>query len=66
MQIIVNGNKEIINKPLSLLEFINQKGLNKKRIVVELNLNIIERANLESTTIKEGDCLEIVSFVGGG
>jgi sulfur carrier protein len=34
--------------------------------VVELNRAIISRETQESTSLKEGDVLEIVHFVGGG
>jgi sulfur carrier protein len=34
--------------------------------VVELNRTIISREVQESTSLKDGDVLEIVHFVGGG
>ncbi|HEX4602420.1 MAG TPA: sulfur carrier protein ThiS, partial [Candidatus Angelobacter sp.] len=36
------------------------------RVAVELNLEIVQRANWDTTILKEGDKLEIVHFVGGG
>jgi sulfur carrier protein len=36
------------------------------RIAVELNLEIVPRAQWESVQLKDGDRLEIVHFVGGG
>jgi len=66
MNITVNGKKEVLDNPESLLELIHKKGLNKEKVVVELNLKIVQRQNLESTQIQEGDSIEIVSFVGGG
>jgi sulfur carrier protein len=36
------------------------------RVVVELNRAIISREAQESTSLKDGDVLEIVHFVGGG
>ncbi|MCF7908099.1 MAG: sulfur carrier protein ThiS [Candidatus Omnitrophica bacterium] len=66
MQITINGKKEIIDNPKSLLELIGEKKLNKEKMVVELNLKIIPRDNLKSTQIQEGDSIEFVSFVGGG
>jgi len=66
MDIIINGQEESLNKQISLLELINQKGLDKEKIIVELNLKIVQRENLENTQIRKGDSVEIVSFVGGG
>lgn len=36
------------------------------RVAVELNLEIIPKTEFETTSLKEGDRLEVVSFVGGG
>jgi len=36
------------------------------RVAVELNLDIAPRDRWRETTLKEGDRLEIVHFVGGG
>ncbi len=66
MNITINGKTETLNNSKSLLELINEKGLDKEKVVVELNLKIIQRENLKSTEIQEGDSIEIVSFVGGG
>jgi hypothetical protein len=35
-------------------------------LAVEVNRKIIRRANWDSTTLVEGDRVEIVHFVGGG
>ncbi|UCG79428.1 MAG: sulfur carrier protein ThiS [Nitrospirota bacterium] len=36
------------------------------RVAVELNIKIIKKDRYSGTVIKEGDEIEIVSFVGGG
>jgi sulfur carrier protein len=36
------------------------------RVAVELNHDIVPRDRWPSTTLKDGDRLEIVHFVGGG
>jgi len=37
-----------------------------ERVVVEVNLKILKRAEHASTMLKDGDQVEIVHFVGGG
>nr|AHF25808.1 thiamine biosynthesis protein ThiS [uncultured bacterium Contigcl_289] len=37
-----------------------------RTIAVELNEEIIPKATLNQVTLKEGDVMEVVSFVGGG
>ena len=47
-------------------ELIESLGYDIRRIAVELNGDIRPRASLGSTVLKDGDSLEVVSFVGGG
>ncbi|MCP4481903.1 MAG: sulfur carrier protein ThiS [bacterium] len=63
MQLKINGKNEIIdNKNFTVTELLRLKNINKK-VIVELNHKIIEDF---STILKEGDCLEILYFMGGG
>jgi len=66
MDIKINGKTIILDKQISLLEFISNKSLDKEKIVVEKNLEIIKSDNFAKTIIQDGDSLEIVSFVSGG
>jgi thiamine biosynthesis protein ThiS len=36
------------------------------RVAVELNLEILNRSDFETRGLREGDRLEILSFIGGG
>ena len=47
----------------SLLEYLGYK---PQLVIVELNGSIINPKDWISTKIKSGDCLEIVTIVGGG
>ncbi len=51
---------------LWLLAKIEQLGMKQDRVAVELNRNIVPRADWAATNLAEGDQLEIVHFVGGG
>jgi thiamine biosynthesis protein ThiS len=37
-----------------------------ERVAVELNLEILDRKDFELRSLKEGDRVEILSFIGGG
>ncbi len=50
----------------TLMELIGEKGLDKGCLVVEYNHNVVGQADWEKTVIKEGDTIELLSFVGGG
>lgn len=66
MTVIVNGNQTVITEGSGIGELIKSLHLNPERVAVELNRRIIRRADWGSTTISEGDRVEIVHFVGGG
>ena len=67
VQIQINGEpREFSNDSLRLSELVEQLALAPKRIAVELNREIIRRADWEHTKVHDGDRVEIVHFVGGG
>jgi thiamine biosynthesis protein ThiS len=62
----VNGKRVELDRPTPLLAYLEQLGVNPRAVAVEHNGTIIERAEYENTTLKDGDTLEIVRMVGGG
>lgn len=65
MNIIVNGLQETF-EPCTLTQLVRAKGLEAQSLVIELNQQIIKQDNWQSTTLRDGDILELLSFVGGG
>lgn len=62
----VNG-KEVNNaNGISLEELLIREGYSLEKTVVELNGEIMSKAQYKQTNIKDGDSLEVISFVGGG
>ena len=49
-----------------LKEYLEENHYQQNRIAVEINGKILPKSAYASVTLKEGDVLEIVSFVGGG
>ena len=66
MQLTINGEARSFDCPLTLATLLEKLGLKQDRVAVEHNLNLISRAQWESTALTDGDRLEIVQFVGGG
>jgi thiamine biosynthesis protein ThiS len=66
MRLFINGDDRKFEGPLSLADLINQLGMKGDRVAVELNREIVARAEWEKTDLKDDDILEIVHFVGGG
>ncbi len=67
MRIQINGEpREFPQSSLSLNELLDTLSLPPQRIAVELNKTMVPRSHWEKTTLKDGDQIEIVHFVGGG
>jgi thiamine biosynthesis protein ThiS len=66
LNIILNGEPKEISESLALDGLITELGLKAERLAIEVNRRIIRRADWPSTTLSEGDKVEIVHFVGGG
>lgn len=66
MEIILNGQKKAFSEPLTVAGLLDRLGIHPKSIVVEKNLDIVDRENFERETIRDGDTVEIIRLVGGG
>lgn len=65
MELRVNGENRSFDG-CTLRDLIGSMELNPGRVAVELNGNIVPRAEFGNTELNNGDSLEIVHFVGGG
>ena len=50
----------------TLTEYLATTNFNPARIAVEKNGDIVPKSQYETTVLKDGDTVEVVSFVGGG
>lgn len=50
----------------TVAEYLAENGYDIKRVAVELNGDILPKAQYDSTVLQDGDSVEVVSFVGGG
>ena len=66
MKIQLNGAPHELAAPVTVTELLDQLGIDPRRVAIEHNLTILKRDRYPSTTIGEGDQVEIVNFVGGG
>ncbi len=66
MQLIINGDAQDFSGELTLTALVEQLGMKPERVAVELNRDIVPRAQWPTTALHDGDRLEIVHFVGGG
>ena len=66
MNIQLNGEGREIPDNSTAQELIEQLGLIGKRLAMEINREIVPRSAYETTTLKQGDEIEIVHAIGGG
>ena len=50
----------------NLTELLEENKFRRERIAVEINGEIISKADYDTTPIKDGDVVEVVHFMGGG
>lgn len=61
----INGeNVDAAGKTLA--QYLVEAGYNQVRIAVERNEEIVPKSKYGEMVLAEGDCVEIVNFVGGG
>ena len=66
MTIRLNGDAHEVAGPLSISALLAALGIDSRRVAVVHNLAVVKRHAYDSTTIADGDEIEIVNFVGGG
>jgi sulfur carrier protein len=66
MQVVVNGNAREIPDDLTVRDLVVHLGLSAGPVAVEINREIVPRAEHVVRKVTSGDAIEIVHFVGGG
>lgn len=66
MRLQINGDEKEFADGLTLAGLVAQLGMKGDRVAVELNREIVSRAEWAATVLHDDDKLEIVHFVGGG
>jgi thiamine biosynthesis protein ThiS len=66
LRIEVNGDSTEVADGSSVSQLLAFLDLKPDRLAIEVNRRIVRRGSWDSTTLAEGDKVEIVHFVGGG
>lgn len=66
VSIIVNEKRYTFDNEMTIDVLLQKFEMDTSKIAVELNLEIIPKSEYQSTSLNDGDQLEIVHFVGGG
>jgi sulfur carrier protein len=66
MQVHVNGENRTIESGSTVIGLLNQLEIRPDRVAVEVNLQIVDPQSFDRQTLRDGDKVEIISFIGGG
>ena len=66
MQIQVNGLPRDCRSGSTVGDLLRELDIKTERVAVELNLEILDRKDFDVRSLKAGDRVEILSFIGGG
>ncbi len=65
MQITINGKPEEVQAG-TVMDVLKQKDIDPHMVAVELNTQIVERDQLATTNVQDGDKVEFLFYMGGG
>src|SRR4051812_48098010 len=66
LRVTINGEERKFETAVSIDRLLGELGLEPAKIAVERNLEIVPRSRYRDITVRDGDRLEIVHFIGGG
>ena len=66
MKIQVNGEGRTANAGVTVAELLRELDIRPDRVAVEVNTEVLNRQEFERRGLREGDHVEIISFIGGG
>lgn len=66
MKLQINGDEVEVANDATVANLIIQLGLEKKRIAIEVNQQIISKSRHSETLLNENDQIEIIHAIGGG
>ena len=64
--ITLNGDSYQIDGDTPLTDLLERLKMRRGRVAVEINREIVPKANYDVTIVRAGDSVEIINFVGGG
>ena len=65
-KIQLNGDLYEINNSTNLDELLNKLKIQKNKVAIEVNGQIVEKDKYSNLTLNKDDKVEIVHFIGGG
>ena len=62
----LNGKNNDLSEAITVEELLKKYDLDPKKVVVEVNMDIVDDEAYSTYLLKNKDVIEVISFVGGG
>jgi sulfur carrier protein len=66
LTLVINGESQNFPEPLTVADLVVRLGKDSKALAVEVNRDVVPRAEHANRVLVDGDAVEIVTLVGGG
>jgi sulfur carrier protein len=66
ISVLINGERREVPAGVNVARLLTHLGIAATRVAIERNLDLLPRAQWETTSVAAGDRYEIVHLVGGG
>lgn len=66
MEVTLNGRTREVPEGLTVRALLDHVGLTDGPVAVEINRDVVPRAQHVTRVVAAGDAIEVVHFVGGG
>jgi sulfur carrier protein len=66
IEVVINGKREELPEGTTVAGLCIRLGVERTRVAVERNQDVVPRKSYDDVTLQAGDRLEVVAFVGGG
>lgn len=66
MQLTVNGEPREVPEAATVERLLEVLAIQAARVAVEVNTQVVKKADYAARVLQPGDAVEIVAFVGGG
>ena len=66
IDIIVNGDKKSVATDTTVDALIASLNLSSRAVIVEVSGEVLRKDQYAATTLRAGDKIELIQFVGGG
>ncbi len=66
VKITLNGKPNEVKAGITVTEMLAKWKIRPELVTVEINENILQKLEYETTTVREGDKIEFVFDMGGG